>query len=50
MKISHIWTMMRLIVCASFTLFVGNCVLLAYQYQVVNKFVSKSIYLNDGKC
>jgi len=37
----------KLMICASLTLFVGNCVLLAYQYQVVNKFVSKNIYLDD---
>ena len=36
-------------VYTSLTLFVANCVLLAYQYQVVNKFVSKSIYVNDSK-
>jgi hypothetical protein len=42
--------MMKLMICASLTLFVGNCVLLAYQYQVVNKFVSKNIYLNDSAC
>ena len=49
MKIPHNATMMKLMFCASITLFVGNCLFLAYQYQVVNKFVSKSIYLNDGE-
>ncbi|KAF8808534.1 hypothetical protein BYT27DRAFT_7137331 [Phlegmacium glaucopus] len=48
MKITHTPTvMMKLIVSASFVLFIANCILVAHQYQVVNKFVSKSIYLND---
>jgi hypothetical protein len=50
MKIPHNPTMMKLMVLASLTLFIGNCVLLVYQSQVINKFVSKSIYLNDGEC
>jgi hypothetical protein len=46
MMIPHNPTMMKLMLSVSLTLFVGNCILLAYQYQVINKFVSKSIYLN----
>ena len=40
---------MKLLVCASFTVFIANCILLAHYYQVVNNFVSKNIYLNDSK-
>ena len=50
MKITHNPSMiMKLMVCTSFTLLVANCVLLAHQYQVVENFVSKSVYLNDSK-
>jgi hypothetical protein len=48
MKILHNPTIMKLMLCASLTAFVGNCVLLVYQYQVINKFVSKNVYLNDS--
>ena len=40
---------MKLLVCASFTVFIANCILLAHYYQVVNNFVSKNMYLNDSE-
>ena len=46
LMIPHNPTMMKLMLSVSLTLFVGNCFLVAYQYQVINKFASKSIYLN----
>lgn len=50
MKIPHNLAMMNLMICTSLMLLIRNSILLAYQYHVVNKFVSKNIYLNDGEC